>query len=574
MDRRFKGVCVFSLLVLLLNVSAHPSPSLAQADNTLSQFRRITLQGDVVSAGVGLRGEGSGEITIFGLPDSASVVKAYLYWATIGTSSAFNSVQFNNQTVSGTLIGISGNTCWSGPPGAVLRNFVFRAEVTTFVPGDGTYSLAGLPNNLNTGNDSQGASLVVIYHVPGFPHRTIIMNDGAVTLDTEKNTYTDTIEGFEPSVPEAFASITYIIGDGQSEWRSGDVTFNGEVIASNVFNGADGEHWGTLTFDATQLSPTSPSTTTINNEASVGATPDCLLWVASVFSITSPAPADIVENLLSPFYIRSHQANLAAAGTGLRGSGRGEIRLSDLPSAGSILQAYLYWGTIGTTGTYHDPTLNGERLDGELIGVSGNTCWASSHPALQFYNFVYRADVTHLINGPGPYQISGLPNALADGNDSQGASLVVIYAASYWESYKTFLINNGAVTLDLLTNSYTDTLTGFETSDPLHYASVTYIMGDGQSRWDTGDVTFNGETIASNVFNGVDGAYWGTLRFDVSALNPNAPSTTTIDNQFSDNGAGPDCLLWAATIFSVSSPQPFREPPIFLPLMAVEATFP
>jgi len=33
-----------------------------------------------------------------------------------------------------------------------------------------------------TVNDSQGASLVVLYTLPGAPHRRVLINDGAVTL--------------------------------------------------------------------------------------------------------------------------------------------------------------------------------------------------------------------------------------------------------------------------------------------------------------------------------------------------------------------------------------------------------
>jgi hypothetical protein len=571
MVRYMKGAAVLTLLILLTSSFPSNGSVLAQADNTLTQSYRVTLQGDVLSAGVGLRGEGVGEISIEDLPPSASIVKAFLYWGTIGTSSTFNSLLFNDQVVTGALIGISGNTCWEGPPGALLRNFVFRADVTGRVQGNGTYSLEGLPNDLEAGNDSQGASLVLIYAVPGYPFRTVVINDGAVTLDTTATTYTDTIEGFDHTEPITYASVTYIMGDGQSEWQTGDVTFNGVDIATNVFTGVDGEHWGTLTFDVTALNPTSPSTTTIDNEAPFGTSPDCLLWAATVFSATSPPPAGEITNTLAPFFNESYQGAVTSAGVGMRGQGAGEITITNVPEGSSVIRAFLYWATIGTTGTYDILFLDGERVEGERIATSGNTCWESPHQALQFYNFVYRADVTELVHGSGTYQITGLPASLNEGNDSQGASLVVIYANLPGEPYNTILINDGAVTLDIDFNSYTDTLTGFDVSEPLVDATITYIMGDGQSRWESGNVYFNQHPIGTNIFNGVDGAYWGTIRFNITHLGPTDPTTTTINNEHPDNGVGPDCLLWVGTVFSVTPTQPEYVPPIYLPLLLQSA---
>ena len=47
---------------------------------------------------------------------------------------------------------------------------------------------------------------------------------------------------------------------------------------------------------------------------------------------------------------------------------------------------------------------------------------------------------------------------------------------------------------------------------------MTYLIGDGQSEWDSGSISFEGQPIAGSVFNGADGDYWGTLRFDVTGL--------------------------------------------------------
>jgi hypothetical protein len=98
---------------------------------------------------------------------------------------------------------------------------VYRADVTNLVSGNGSYTVAGLPGNLVGGNDSQGASLVVIYRDSTAPLTTIVINDGAVALDLTRLSYINTISGFAVNVPVGDAQVTYLVGDGQAE-RVGD----------------------------------------------------------------------------------------------------------------------------------------------------------------------------------------------------------------------------------------------------------------------------------------------------------------------------------------------------------------
>jgi hypothetical protein len=292
---------VLVALILLAGVftpfsRARSSP--VDGDNSLERSFRTTLRGGVVAAGVGLAGIGEGNISINGLPAGSGVVKAFLYWATIGSANTFTSPTLDGAAVDGELIGVSGDTCWG-----MANNFVYRADVTALVDGNGFYTVAGLPGDVRLpgNNDSQGASLVLIYSDDSQPFRTLIIDDGAVTLDIlNQHEYTDTISGFDADNPVTDAEVTYLMGDGQSQFANGNVTFNGTSIAENVFNGVDGDYWGTLTFDVTALSPTDPSTTTIHNLQPGGQdTPDCLLWAATVFSVTPPQPSFDFQMYLS-----------------------------------------------------------------------------------------------------------------------------------------------------------------------------------------------------------------------------------------------------------------------------------
>ncbi|MFZ6030169.1 MAG: DUF3344 domain-containing protein [Chloroflexota bacterium] len=288
----------FLLLAFLVAASAHLAPAQADGDNVLAESIHLVVRGDVIASGVGLRRAGTGVLTVTEIPAGASVHRAYLYWATLGSSDEFTEVTLNGADVDGDVIGTAGDTCWNAD-----HNYVYRADVTGLVEENGAYTIDGLPNLLREGNDSQGASLVIVYHDPTDRYREIVINDGAVVLDLDVHSYTDVIGDFTNDTPVTDAHVTYLVGDGQTAWDDGDVLFNGTSIASNVFNGSDGDYWGTLTFDVTALVQNPSVTTQISNLAPVGSTPDCLLWAATIFSITRPVPV-YDEFIFVPIVIR------------------------------------------------------------------------------------------------------------------------------------------------------------------------------------------------------------------------------------------------------------------------------
>jgi hypothetical protein len=549
--RHLKKVAAYiAVISLLFSLLPAASPVFAQPQiESLDNFYRNAIEGDVLSAGVGLRGSGEGDIFLPAPPGGASFVRAFLYWSTLGTG-IYQQVTFQGEEVLGEIVGHSRNPCWESPPGVVFRNYVYRADVTDLVVGGGTYTIEGLPDNLEEGNDSQGASLVAIYSLPGDARRTIFINDGSVTLDGAVNTYTDTLIGIWPDVPLTDAHITYIVANGQPIYQTGDVRFDNVVIANNIFQGTDGDYWDNITIDVSHIDIDHRATTSIDN-VQPGQIPDCIVWAATVFSVTTELPLE-VEDQLEPFFDFTGFGGVTAAGVGLRGNGIGNIVIDDIPGGSTVHRAFLYWSVLGTTGAFEFPSINGAVAQGEVIGISDNPCWFEP-PGLQFLHFNYRADVTEYVPGNGTYTIGGLPDNLAEGNDSQGASLVIIYR-NMNELYRTVIINDGGVTLDIDDNTWVDTIENFETSDPLIEAEVTYIIADGQDEWQTGDVRFNQVPIAHNVFTGVDGDHWGTLSFDVTFLDPTSPSTTQIDNIRPDDP--PDCIVWVSTIFSITPPQP------------------
>jgi hypothetical protein len=274
------GIVFFVLLFMLLPVNGMVQ---ANGNGSLGISYTRTVRGDVVMAGVGLWGSGSGNIVLEDLPENAVVIDAFLYWSTIGVDNNFRTPSLEGQSVNGTRIGTSANTCWAGNN----DNKVYRANVTSIVDGNDTYTISGLPDDGPTSNDTQGASLVVIYTNPGDAMRDIVIKDGAVTLDESDPEHTTTISNFTPDDPVTEAWIGYIVADGQDYWLDGDIEFNGVTLDSAVFGSTDGDYWDTVSYDVTDLSPEPGSTTSINEHNYTYDDWDCLLWLVTVFSVTT-----------------------------------------------------------------------------------------------------------------------------------------------------------------------------------------------------------------------------------------------------------------------------------------------
>ncbi|NDJ62964.1 MAG: hypothetical protein GYB67_17725 [Chloroflexi bacterium] len=243
----------------------------------------ITASGNInaTAAGVGLRGTGTGDIVLNTIPAGATVQNAFLYWATIGTTDGFANVTLNGNAVMGNNIGTAGETCWTD--NAAEANFVYFADVTALVAGNGTYTIAGLPNSGPEVNDSQGASLVVVYAQAGLPNRLILVNHGAVTLSDVGDSFVDTFTGFVPDSPLTSAVLWTLVGDGQT-FSEGDQLINGQVFATDPFDGGDGDWWDTDTFDVTAFNPSDPTNVTFNTAD------DCLLIAANILEITGQEP--------------------------------------------------------------------------------------------------------------------------------------------------------------------------------------------------------------------------------------------------------------------------------------------
>jgi hypothetical protein len=247
-----------------------------------------------------------------------------------------------------------------------------------------------------------------------------------------------------------------------------------------------------------------------------------------------------------------------AAGVGLRDRTQGTIMLSGIPADAHVVQAYLYWGMLdtGESPSLKNLTFNNTPLSGTRIAIGPDTCWGRSG------SFAYRADVSSLVSGNGPYDVSDV--AFGGSILGQGASLVV-----FWEKLgaplKNVILLDGNVVFPPVFSA-ASTFSGFLPSNPVA-AKTTFVVGDGQPFSET--ATFTGDAgvnIFINPFTGGDGPLWDTDTFDVSAQISASSSASSAGISI-----GGDCLMWVAQVFSITTSPSDNTAPVRATAAVVEA---
>ncbi|MBI1736982.1 MAG: DUF3344 domain-containing protein [Candidatus Rokubacteria bacterium] len=277
-----------------------PAEALATAgSNGAKFFTSYTLNGGHVAAGVGWRNLGSGRIRIAGIPSGALVEQAFLYWAVLNPTATASLARgrFEGQTIRGTSVGTCAEPCWGG--GATR---VYRADVTEFVTGNGTYRLRGFASGLRTGESpwssnralpyAEGATLVVIYRHATAPVRTIVLFEGC-SLFYGSTRVAFKLSGFVAD-PVRDARVTVVVADGQSTAGTEQevLQFNGTTIAGpspSPWNGSDGPQplWDTGTYTVTSLTRGGAKLVRIASGGATTSGNDCLVFVAAVFAVTA-----------------------------------------------------------------------------------------------------------------------------------------------------------------------------------------------------------------------------------------------------------------------------------------------
>lgn len=225
--------------------------------------------------------------------------------------------------------------------------------------------------------------------------------------------------------------------------------------------------------------------------------------------------------------------DIAAAGVGLAGRGgnprtTATISLRTIPTDAQIVDAQLYWATIG--GQQPNISFDGQPLSGQRIGLAGDTCWARPQG-----NAAFRADVANRVDGNGDYVLAGFPSQPA-GIDSQGATLLVVYEIPDAPQQNTVVLAENIVAS--AGGSLNSTLLGFEIPNNIQRVRALNVVGDGQVFGDR--LRFNGiRTSDTNAFPGLDGNFWDTRFDDITGYVGAGDTSLLVTIE-----ATPDCLVW------------------------------
>ena len=286
---------VFSVLVPI---------AVAQSPDSLSFFKNYFVTGDYVSSGVGLSGQGdatgyaTNTITLSGIPSNGVVVAAFMYWADVEATPApsSNNAFFQGYSIVGKSIGGQTPPCWSSGGGTGTSNGsktlrVYRADVRPYMVLNGQPSTNGTyqvrvrdsGSNGNTTPLAQGASLVVIYQVANAPLRSVVIYDGAYSMNNTTQNMFVTLRGFYQSsaAPGSMdGHLTHLVANGQANFTE-RLYFNGNPVADNPFISAQGASWDNYSVSVpvpdnvdnvtTQVLPTTSNL-------------PCLSWGAVIFS--------------------------------------------------------------------------------------------------------------------------------------------------------------------------------------------------------------------------------------------------------------------------------------------------
>ena len=264
------------------------SKTLDQAAPTVGNlipFISTTVPGDYTASGVGLRNTTGGNITLSNIPAGASIQNAYLYWGMLdsGEDASLANLNFNGTPLLGTRIGKGPDTCWGR-----TNSFSYRADVTSLVTGNGTFSVTGVANG--GAILAEGASLVVVYQLLGSPFKTVMLADGNVVFPAVANG-TASFAGFSATGPVT-ATTTFMVGDGQAQQFNifTPASFTGSLGTLHfpgLFSSNNGPLWDTDTFDVSSVVGAGSS----SDSAGIQLAGDCLLWTAQAFSVSSAKPA-------------------------------------------------------------------------------------------------------------------------------------------------------------------------------------------------------------------------------------------------------------------------------------------
>ena len=299
--------------------------AVGSAEGAPATFKTYTLKGGYVAAGVGLRNRGSGTIKLTGIPKGAKVKAAYLYWTILGgdtAGSSFKKGRFKGRAITGTTIGSGETPCWA----STTTGYAYRANVTSRVKGNGSYRLTRFASGTRDGSDPfttsapvapqpEGASLVVVYQKCEST-RTPESSSPTATAwltDLVRCPQRSPSGSRQPTRSARFGRLLWVRTGkrislshraGSTEWQCRAADWDGTDPPSPGYS--QGNLWDTDTIDVIDVVKPSDTSATVSVEGG----PDCLVWVAQVFSIGRNGAVDTdSDKLLDGWEANGYDAN-------------------------------------------------------------------------------------------------------------------------------------------------------------------------------------------------------------------------------------------------------------------------
>ncbi|RPH99434.1 MAG: hypothetical protein EHM68_02300 [Lysobacterales bacterium] len=230
-------------------VTDAPVVALADFEDPMLFAGRSLICGDVATSGTPIAGNAagdgnSGEIDISGIPDTATVVSARLYWTVLTdndeVSETGKTISFAGNVVSGDMVGFAAET----PCFTQANTVAWTADVTGLVadPGNGVYAVSGFPggNNMAGGDFTEGVSLVITYADAAATAKAVVSYEGLAVTNVAGETLNQTLEGFTAG---GTVSATWlpVVGNGQVIGASDELLeFVGGAGAVNFDSSLDG----------------------------------------------------------------------------------------------------------------------------------------------------------------------------------------------------------------------------------------------------------------------------------------------------------------------------------------------
>jgi hypothetical protein len=469
----------------LLRNDANFSTPTGPAASRLTQSFAATIAGDYVASGVGLRGgvapsfgpsPASGPITIKGIPSGARVLRAFLYWGMLddGESPTLHVMNFDGHQVNGTLLGSGPDTCWGRQ-----SSFSYRADVTPFVGGNGTYTLTNFATGGNILPD--GASLVVVFQAAGLPSKTVMLADGNVSIPSGVGNSTFSFSGFSATAPVA-ATTTFMVGDGQAaQFGPVPVTFtgsNGTLSLPGLFSANNGPLWDTDTFNVSSAVKAS----TAPDSVSISTGGDCVLWTAQAFSVTTAPPTG--PSIQTAAVVEANPSGDTAIN--VRG-----LSPADAPSLADRLTAIVQFRTI------QDPSISGPSLANQLVQglVDDKIVPASAAAALL-------SSVTQQLVKPTPSSHQPDCALTLTGSNSSGQKFIQVTVQGNGAGLSSITVTNLS-NASASVGTYRSGITSFPTTVPTpdHPTTPVLVTATKLSPTVGAELALSVKDVAGNVTN-------------------------------------------------------------------------